>query len=269
MFALPHHTTSCFLCYIKVAIQHFVNCHDVPHILTVEQFMLWQCSNDIAHWQICCCSALAMPPKAVAVKAEDPQAEPEVPPVRSSREFALDTAVSIVLHYGTHVLDTVTRDARQVQLVTDCTLFHQQVIPCQSTAEEIIFDDDGYGGIVMDDGSVPMLEQWLTKQLFKFDDGKMFVKDAAEAVRQQGLVSWTSQLQTYVKKDVSLVSLEVYLLHVRRGAGCAVLWRGSCFSQPWMCKAMEQRAASGCMTGGGLWRLQWQCLGMVTTCSSQ
>ena len=96
-----------------------------------------------------------------------------------------------VLHSGMQFFDTVTRYAMHAQLVTNCILLHQQVIPGQSTAEEIISDDNGYVGIVMDDGSVLMLEQWLTKQLFKFDDGKMFIKDSAESARHQGLVSWT------------------------------------------------------------------------------
>ena len=87
----------------------------------------------------------------------------------------------------------------------------------------------------MDDGGVIVLEQWLTKQLFKSDDDRMFIKDSAECSICQGLVSWKSQLQNYVKREATLavdgrdVVFEAYLLQVRTGAGCAEMWRGPCF----------------------------------------
>ena len=112
-------------------------------------------------------------------------------------------------------------------MVTDVNLFHQQILSGQSHAQEIIFDDDGHGALVMDDGSVMMLQQWLTKQLWKGEHGELYVKDLSDPKKPFRL-PWTVQLQKYKKKDVKLVvgarevDFQAYLLHVRRGAGCSI-----------------------------------------------
>ena len=88
----------------------------------------------------------------------------------------------------------------------------------------------GMGALVMDDGSVMMLQQWLTKQLWKGGNGELHVKDLSDP-KKPFLLPWTVQLQKYAKKDVKLVvgarevDFQAHLRHVRRGAGCSILWR--------------------------------------------
>ena len=170
-------------------------------------------------------------PKSVCPKAAPPQ---EANRVRSCRDYDVGLQVELVPQEGRVFLDTVTRNDKEVQVITDVALFHQQVLSGQSSAEELMFDDDGHGALVMDDGSVVMLQQWFAKQLWRDKDGAQYIKDVSNPMKPS-LKPWTVELQKYAKKDVKMavgdkqLEFETYVVNVRRGGGCSCLWKAQCF----------------------------------------
>ena len=168
--------------------------------------------------------------------------------VRKSRDENMDMQLSLAPHEGRVFMDTVCRDGVMQRVVTDCKLYHQQWVTGPSKAIELIFDPDGFGGMVMDDGSVTMLEQWFDKQLYIAEDMRAFVKDAT-LFKKPVLLAWTAKAQKYCNKDVKVAiagednEFEVYVFDVRRGGGCRVFFRASCFFSAFHIQGYEKESS--------------------------
>ena len=147
--------------------------------------------------------------------------------VRGNRDADLDMQLGLAPQGGRVFLDTLHKpDVGLVHVLTDTKLYHQQTLPQHLKVFDLFFED-GFGFLPMEDGA-------LERQLWVSDDQRLFVADRSHPEKSQ-LSAWTTWAQQYTVTNIALriqgarQDFDCYVLKVRRGSGCNVVWRASDF----------------------------------------